>query len=71
MPSFTFAASVNAILYVGASPVFADIEPEQYTLDPEDMARRVSSRTRAIMAVDVFGHPVEWDALSASAERHG
>jgi len=71
VPSFTFAASVNAILYVGASPVFAEIEPEQYTLDPEDTARRVTGRTRAIMAVDVFGHPVEWDALSASAERHG
>lgn len=71
VPSFTFAASVNAILYVGASPVFADIEPEQYTLDPEDTARRVTGRTRAIMAVDVFGHPVEWDALSATAERHG
>ncbi|MBA2591457.1 MAG: DegT/DnrJ/EryC1/StrS family aminotransferase [Gammaproteobacteria bacterium] len=71
VPSFTFAASVNAILYVGASPVFADIEPEQYILDPEDTARRVTGRTRAIMAVDVFGHPVEWDALSASAERHG
>jgi perosamine synthetase len=71
VPSFTFAASVNAILYVGASPVFADIEPEQYTLDPEDTARRVTGRSRAIMAVDVFGHPVEWDALSASAERHG
>ncbi len=55
----------NAILYVGASPVFADIEPEQYTLDPEDAARRVTGRTRAIMAVDIFGHPVEWDALSA------
>jgi len=52
----------NAILYVGASPVFADIEPEQYTLDPEDAARRVTGRTRAIMAVDIFGHPVEWDA---------
>ena len=71
VPSFTFAASVNAILYVGASPVFADIEPEQYTLDPEDTARRVTGRTRAIMAVDVFGHPVEWDALSTSAEHHG
>jgi perosamine synthetase len=71
VPSFTFAASINAILYVGASPVFADIEAEQYTLDPEDTARRVTGRTRAIMAVDVFGHPVEWDALSANAERHG
>ena len=49
----------------------SDIEAEQYTLDPEDTARRVTGRSRAIMAVDVFGHPVEWDALSVNAERHG
>ncbi len=71
VPSFTFAASVNAILFAGAKPVFVDIEPVHYTLDPEDAARRVTGRTRAILAVDVFGHPVEWDPLTALAERHG
>ncbi len=71
VPSFTFAASVNAILFVGAKPVFVDIEPEHYTLDPEDAARRVTGRTRAVMAVDVFGHPVAWDALATLADRHG
>ncbi|TCJ18912.1 DegT/DnrJ/EryC1/StrS family aminotransferase [Rubrobacter taiwanensis] len=71
VPSFTFAASVNVILYEGATPVFVDIEPETYNLDPEDLERKVTSRTRAIMAVDVFGHPADWDAILEIAGRHG
>ncbi|HOT90412.1 MAG TPA: DegT/DnrJ/EryC1/StrS family aminotransferase [Anaerolineae bacterium] len=71
VPSFTFAASVNAILYEGATPVFVDIEPDTYNLDPQDVARKVTSRTKAIMAVDVFGHPVEWDAILEVAGQYG
>jgi perosamine synthetase len=71
VPSFTFAASVNAILFEGATPVFVDIEPETYNLDPEDLARKVTPCTRAIMAVDIFGHPAEWDAILDIATRHG
>ncbi|QIA28187.1 DegT/DnrJ/EryC1/StrS family aminotransferase [Thermaerobacter sp. PB12/4term] len=71
VPSFTFAASVNAILYVGAKPVFADIEEDTYNLDPQDVKRRITSRTRAILAVDVFGHPVEWDEILTLADRYG
>jgi perosamine synthetase len=70
VPSFTFVASVNAILFEGATPVFVDIEPETYNLSPSDLERRVSPRTRAIMAVDVFGHPAEWDAILEIARRH-
>lgn len=70
VPSFTFAASVNAILYEGATPVFVDIEPETYNLDPADLARKVTPRTKAIMAVDVFGHPADWDAIQAVAKAH-
>ncbi len=70
VPSFTFAASVNAILYVGATPVFVDVEPDTYNLDPADVARKVTPRTKAIMAVDVFGHPAEWDALTRLAEQY-
>jgi perosamine synthetase len=70
VPSFTFAASVNALLYEGATPVFVDIEPETYNLDPQDVAAKVTPRTRAIMAVDVFGHPVAWDPLLEIADRH-
>jgi perosamine synthetase len=70
VPSFTFAASVNAILYEGATPVFVEIEPETYNLDPVDLERKITPRTRAIMAVDVFGHPAEWDAILRIAERY-
>jgi perosamine synthetase len=71
VPSFTFAASVNAILYEGATPVFVDIEPETYNLSVADVERKITSRTRAIMAVDVYGHPAEWDALTRVARAHG
>jgi perosamine synthetase len=70
VPSFTFAASVNALLYEGCTPVFVDVEPETYNLDPADLARRVTPQTRAIMAVDIFGHPADWDAILAVAEAH-
>jgi len=70
VPSFTFAASVNAILFEGAMPVFVDIEAETYNLDPADLARKVTARTKAIMAVDVFGHPADWDRIMAVAQHH-
>lgn len=70
-PSFTFAASVNAILYEGAIPVFIDIDPETYNLDPDDLERKVTPRSKAIMAVDVFGYPAEWDAILQIAEKRG
>lgn len=70
VPSFTFAASVNALLYEGVTPVFVDVEPETYNLDPADLARKVTPRTKAIMAVDVFGHPADWDAIQAVAGAH-
>jgi perosamine synthetase len=71
VPSFTFAASVNVILYERAKPVFVDIEEDTRNLDPADLERKITPRTKAIMAVDVFGHPVEWDAILAIADRHG
>jgi perosamine synthetase len=71
VPSFTFAASVNAFLYEGARPVFVEIERDTYNLDPDDLERRITPRTRAIMAVDVFGHPADWDAIQRVADRHG
>jgi perosamine synthetase len=71
VPSFTFAASVNAVLYEGATPVFVDIEPETYNLSTDDLRRKITPRTRAVMAVDVFGHPAEWDELTRVAREHG
>jgi perosamine synthetase len=70
VPSFTFASSVNAILFEGATPVFVDVEPGTYNLDPADLERKVTPHARAIMAVDIFGHPAEWDAIMGIAKRH-
>ena len=71
VPSFTFAASVNAILYEGATPVFADIESDTFNLDPTDFERRITDRTKAVMVVDVFGHPAAWDRILDIAKRNG
>ncbi len=70
VPSFTFASSVNVILYERATPVFVDIEPETYNLDPEDLERKITKNTKAIMVVDVFGHPAEWDEILKIADRY-
>ena len=71
VPSFTFVASVNAILFAGAAPVFVDVTVDTYNLDPEDLERKITPRSRAIMVVDVFGHPAEWDRIQQVADRHG
>lgn len=71
VPSFTFCASVNTILYERAIPVFVDIEPDTYNLNPDDLRRKVTPRTKAIMAVDVFGHPAEWDEITRIAKKYG
>ncbi|HEU67990.1 MAG TPA: DegT/DnrJ/EryC1/StrS family aminotransferase [Candidatus Acetothermia bacterium] len=71
VPSFTFAASANVILYERATPVFVDVEPDTYNLDPEDLERKITRRTVAIMAVDVFGHPAEWDGILRIAKKYG
>ncbi len=71
VPSFTFAASANAFLFEGATPVFADAEPDTYNLDPVDLEGRITDRTKAVMVVDVFGHPADWDAIERVADGHG
>jgi len=69
--SFSFVATANAILYERARPVFVDIEPEHYGLDPELVEAAITPRTRAIIAVDVFGHPCRLLELRDIARRHG
>jgi perosamine synthetase len=71
VPSFTFAASVNAILYEKALPVFVEVEPATFNLDLDDLEHRITHHTRAIMVVDAFGHPAEWDGLERLARKHG
>jgi dTDP-4-amino-4,6-dideoxygalactose transaminase len=64
-PSFTFYATAEAIARTGATPVFADIDPVTLNLDPEDVARRITDRTTAVMPVHLFGRPAPLDELSA------
>jgi perosamine synthetase len=68
---FSFVASANCILYEGATPVFADIDPATLNLDPGAVEAAVTPKTKAIVAVDIFGYPVELVELRAIAERHG
>ncbi len=71
VPSFSFAATANAVRLVGAEPVFADIEAGSFCLDPDAVAAAISSRTVAIMPVHLYGHPAAMDRLMPLAERHG
>lgn len=71
VPAITFAASANAALYEGAKPVFADVEPDTLLIDPASVARAITPRTRAIVAVDYAGQPADYDALRALAEPRG
>lgn len=70
VPSFTFAATANTVAMTGAAPVFADIEPDSFCLDPDAVAAAVSPRTAAIMPVHLYGHPAAMDRLQAVADRH-
>ena len=71
VPPMTFAATANCVLYQGGIPVFADVEPETLLISPGEIERKITPRTRAIIAVDYAGLPCEWDALRAVAHRHG
>jgi perosamine synthetase len=68
---FSFAASANCFLFEGATPVFADIDPRTLNLDPAAVEAAVTERTKAIVAVDIFGYPCELDELRAICGRHG
>lgn len=68
---WTMCASATAILHWNAIPVFADIEPETFNLDPRSIEANITPHTKAIMAADIFGHSADMDALMAIADRHG
>lgn len=71
VPSFTFAATANAVALCGAVPVFADIDPASFCLDAGAAAAAVTDRTAAIVPVHLYGHPADMVALRAVADRHG
>ncbi len=70
VPDFTFAASINSILYTGATPVIVDIEPETWTIDPKEIKKAITAKTKAIMPVHIYGHPCDMDEIMAIAEKH-
>jgi dTDP-4-amino-4,6-dideoxygalactose transaminase len=71
VPPYTFVATASAVLLVNAIPVFADIHPETYCLDPDAVEAAITPRTRVIMPVHIAGYPADMDRLNAIAERHG
>lgn len=71
VPSLTFIASANAVRYTGATPVFVDSEAETWNLDPREVERAITDRTRAIIPVHLYGHPADMDPLRDLAEEHG
>lgn len=71
VPSFTFAATANAVALTGATPVFADIRLDDYCIDPVHVATLITERTRGIMPVHLYGHPADMTELGRLADEHG
>lgn len=70
VPSFTFAATGNSVALTGATPVFADIEPDYFCLDPESIRASITDKTKAIMPVHLYGHPANMDEIMKIADEH-
>ena len=71
VPSLTFIASVNVVRHVGATPIFVEVDPHTWTIDPGDVQAKITARTRAILPIDQLGMPCDIEAINASAKRHG
>ena len=71
VPSMTFCATANVVEHVGARPVLVDVCPDTLNIDPESVAKAITSRTKAIIPVHYAGHPVDLDAIFALAKQHG
>jgi perosamine synthetase len=70
LPPMTFVATANAVVFQGGTPVFADIEPDTLLINPDEIEKKITPRTKAIMAVDYAGHPCDYDILRDIAEKH-
>jgi perosamine synthetase len=68
---YSFVASANCAIYEGATPVFADIDASTFNIDPAAVEAAITPRTKALVAVDIFGYPAEYDALIPLCEKHG
>ena len=67
---FSFVASANCVLYEGAKPVFVDIDKNTFNIDVSKIEEKITKKTKAILAVDIFSHPADWDALKKIAKKH-
>ncbi len=70
VPPFTFIATANAVLFAGAKPVFADVEPGTFNIDPAEIEKKITRRTRAIIPVDLYGRPARMDRIMDIAKKH-
>ncbi len=70
VPSFTFFATATPLLPLGATPVFADVDPDSHCIDPADIEKRITPKTKAIVVVHVWGNPCDMDAIMAIAKKH-
>jgi len=71
VPSLTYVATANACRYVGAEPVFVDVDPATWCIDPDALESAISRRTRGIIAVHLYGHPADMDRINRVAAIHG
>ncbi len=71
VPALTFIATANAVTYTGATPIFIDSEPDTWNMDPSALEAVITSRTKAIIPVHLYGHPADMDSIMAVARRHG
>ena len=71
VPVITFIASVNPITYVGATPVFVDIDPSSWNMDPEKVEKAITKNTKAILPVHIYGNPCDMAAITEISQRHG
>lgn len=70
VPTLTYIASVNAITYTGATPVFVDSLPDTWQMNPEDIEKKITSNTKAVMAVHLYGHPCDMDSIVAICKKN-
>jgi dTDP-4-amino-4,6-dideoxygalactose transaminase len=71
VPAFTFVATATAVVRLGARPVFADIDPETFNLNPEEIERRLTPNTKAVIPVHLYGLPADMEPINSIAARHG
>lgn len=71
LPDFTMVACIDAILYCGATPVLCDVDPETFTIDPKEIERNITGKTKVIMPVHIYGHPADMDPILAIGNKNG